>query len=368
MLNEWKHPKSGETRLYVAQKYIQPVATKFELNPKDIKAWFAQPQGNDLPNLKVVVKGEDPIERAQLDKIRDDLMIECGLYKPVWTHLMDLANTPPSNDQTSNGNTPDNESEPVEQSEEEREVQYKRRAQEAGRLNIAGIKVKGPITVEVDHRETKLMESLLNEHPEVAVKRVQLELADYRIVDREGNELLVERKRCTTAHQKTDLESSIQVDARLFDQSERLKFIAANSDHQIIPILLLEGDVYSNAGSMIIQAIDGAISFLATAQKLSVWSTYNATHSAYTLIKLASHFLDGLYQPVSLHRGQKPAVLFEQKRYLLEALPGVSTVIAEALLKEFGTVAKVLTASESQLAGAKGIGPKTARNIYRVLH
>lgn len=366
MLNEWQHPKSHEKRLYVTRKYVKPVAEKHGLNPKDIKAWFQEPKGAELPDLHVMVQTPSPTPWPVIKQIKADILDQCGLDAPVWNHLVSMTGGP--------GKTADSEDEgagelePVDEPESQRQARRGSRIGQASKLDIASIKVKAPVTIEVDHRETELMTSLLSEHPQVTVKRVQLDLADYRVVNRDGNELLIERKRCTHNGQKTDFEASIQSDARLFDQSERLKFVAANSDHQIIPIVLLEGDVYTNAGSMLIQQIDGALSFLATVQKISVWATYSARHSAYTLLKLASHFQDGLYDQVSLHRGQKPGVLFEQKRYLLEALPGVSTVIAEALLAEFGTVAKVMAATEQQLSKVKGVGPKTSRNIYRVLH
>ena len=366
MFNEWQHPKSGEKRLYVARKYVKPIAEKHGITPKDIKAWFAEPKGAELPELHVMVQTPSPTPWSTIKTIKADILSGCGLDAPVWDHLVSL--TGDTGKPAAANETAMEEQEPLDEPEPKRQATRGKRIGEASKLDLASIKVKAPVTIEVDHRETELMTSLLSEHPQITIKRVQLDLADYRIVDREGNELLIERKRCTNNGQKTDFEASIQSDARLFDQSERLKFVAANSDHQIIPIIILEGDVYTNAGSMLIQQIAGALSFLATVQKISVWSTYSARHSAYTLLKLASHFQDGLYDQVSLHRGQKPAVLFEQKRYLLEALPGVSTVIAEALLAEFGSVAKVMLATEQQLSKVKGVGPKTSRNIYRVIN
>jgi Fanconi anemia group M protein len=185
---------------------------------------------------------------------------------------------------------------------------------------------------------------------------VSLDLGDIQVEDSEGNSLVIERKRCDGAHTKTDFESSV-VDGRLFDQSERLKLKAGASDHQCIPIILLEGDLYTHAKSMLCQQIDGAISFLCAIQKMSVLPCLNQNHTAYVIAKLASHFKSGLFASVSLHKA-KPKAIFEQKAYALESLPGVSSKTAEALLLAFGSVRAVMTASRTELLKVPGMGPK----------
>jgi len=365
MLNIWKHPKTQAVRLYVAPKLIKAaIAVAGEQwKPKTVKAWLQE--GGDHWSLEISVRSDDAISQESVDALKSALLEQATLTgAEVWSDLVAIAESNELPGKIKVASTP---SEPL-AGNPSGASGAAARAKESGRLDISKIKMPGNITIEVDHRETKLISELLSKHPNITVSRVALELADFRIEDREGNELLIERKRCQRTEASpdahTDFESSIIVDGRLFDQSERLKFKAANSDHQVIPIILLEGDVHSNSHSMLIQQIDGAISFLGVVQKISVLSSYGANHSAWMVAKLASHFVDGLFTPVARHKS-KPKALWNQKLYVLESLPGVSSGIAESLLERFGSVRAA--AEERDLASVKGIGPKRSREIVRVL-
>lgn len=240
------------------------------------------------------------------------------------------------------------------------------RATEALNLDVSSIKMLGPVTIQVDHREPEALAQLLADHPMITVESVSLDLGDILVEDREGNRLIIERKRCGESGTKTDFEYSIQDSGRLFDQSERLKMEVGASDKQVIPVFLLEGDVYQNSSTMLCQQIDGALSFLSVVQKVSVLPVYNQNHAACMIAKLASHFVDGLYTPVSLHKA-KPKAIFEQQTYVLESLPGVSCKMAELLLETFGSVRKVMSASKAELSAVKGLGPKKVEALLKVL-
>lgn len=366
MLRIWRHPKTQEIRLYFAKKAIQDAldAIDASLLPGDVKAWACERNGH--PEIKVTIQQDGTPDRRLKTDLRASLQAGAPFTATdTWLSVLSQAeesakrheaiSKPAINPETSARISPEQE-----------EQRHKGRHFEASRLKVEQIKMRHPITIEVDHRETKLISDLLSVHPMITVKQATLELADFRITDRAGNELLIERKRCTPESSKTDFEASIQTDSRLFDQSERLKFQVSNSDHQVIPIILLEGSVHANATSMLLQQIDGAISFLSAVQRISVLQSYNVNHSAYLIAKLSAHFIDGLYETPSFHRS-KPKALFEQKRFVIEALPGVSTQIAEALLERFGSIQALANASEGELARVKGIGAKRSREIRRVL-
>ncbi len=52
----------------------------------------------------------------------------------------------------------------------------------------------------------------------------------------------------------------------------------------------------------------------------------------------------------------------------LDEIPGVGPVMIKSLLKVFGSVKKVRQASEAELSGVPGVGPKTAEVIWKNLH
>lgn len=367
MMHLWKHPKTQAIRLYIAPKLIKPAikAVGEEWEPKAVKAWIEE-DGSHW-KIKVSVRMDGPAPAESIDALKSVLLDDAGLSgNETWDDLVKAAEDADEKQQSKHlaPETPTAKKKPS------GTPPASKRVKEAGRLDVSSIKMAGPVTIEIDHRETKLISEILDKHPKITVKRVALELADFRVEDREGNELLIERKRCEPTEAspdgRNDFESSIIGDGRLFDQSERLKFKAANSDHQVIPIVLLEGDVYEHSTKMLVQQIDGAISFLAAIQRISVMTSYSANHSAYVIAKLASHFIDGLYTPVSMHRA-KPKALWDQKRYVLESLPFISSGIAEALLGRFGSVRGVAKAEEHELASVKGMGPKRSREVIRVL-
>jgi Fanconi anemia group M protein len=54
--------------------------------------------------------------------------------------------------------------------------------------------------------------------------------------------------------------------------------------------------------------------------------------------------------------------------YILSGFPGVDTVISRAILSEFGTLDSVFQSSEKELRSVKGVGPKIAGRIKRLLN
>jgi ERCC4-type nuclease len=354
-LNHWRNPHNANLeRLYVSGPALIGLP---EIDSKDVKIWI-EPSENVMAGW--VIKSKGDVSGLGKGVMLQKRVIEFLGIDPSasWSDLVVIANASVETGKRrkarklasfANGPRPS-----------------ATRAAEAEALDVSSIKMPGPVIIQVDHREPASLINLLAEHPDITVEIVSLDLGDILIEDREGNRLIIERKRCDDASPKTDFEASIQTSGRLFDQSERLKMEVGASDKQVIPIFLLEGDVYGNATSMLCQQIDGAVSFLSAIQKVSVLPTLNANHTAYMVAKLATHFLDGLYTPVSLHKA-KPKAIFEQQVYVLEALPGVSTKAAQLLLETFGSVRKVMAASKSELLAINGLGPKKVEALLKVL-
>ena len=209
------------------------------------------------------------------------------------------------------------------------------------------------IHVKVDHREPPEMVELLRQGPMTTVEVCTLELGDYLIDDR----IVVERK--TVA----DFEASvIDSDKRLFTQSERIKHRP-----ELIPVVMIEGDVFGRRQRMSVQQITGAISFLSMIQRMSVITTLDIIHSGYMLIKLGAHGGEnGLGYEVAL-RSNKPKAILSARRFVVEGIPGVSAGLAEVLLDHFGSIAKLAAATERDLLEVPGIGPQRAKQIREVL-
>ena len=229
----------------------------------------------------------------------------------------------------------------------------------AAELDLTSISVPEPINIRIDHREPEALFTLLSGLENVTVTRDSLPLGDIEI---NGGDILIERK-CCTGEARTDFESSvINDDKRLFFQSEKLKLQC-----DCLPVVLVEGPVHEASQSMLVQAVDGALSFLITIQGMSVINTLNLNHSAYMILKLAVHAKSGLGYDLAL-RGKKPVQLSNQLAFTLEGLPGVSAKTAKALADRFGTMAGLVAASEKEILSVPGLGKKRLEGIWRVLH
>jgi len=227
-------------------------------------------------------------------------------------------------------------------------------SQEEDVATVASIKIPEMINIVIDHREPDELVNLLDVHPMITVAKGHLELGDILI----NASVLIERKQCTNADGATDFKNSIvNDDKRLFNQSERLKL-----QEDYIPIILLEGKCYQNTSGMMVQQIDGAISFLSIIQRLSVLTTYNLKHTAYMIAKLGTHHRSGLGYEIAL-RSKKPEMLLDRKAFILEGISGVSATTAKLLIEHFDSVKNVINATEKELLEIKGIGPKIVKKI-----
>ena len=184
---------------------------------------------------------------------------------------------------------------------------------------------------------------------EIDVKVRSMAVADYQVSD----EVAIERK---TAK---DFVDSI-VDKRLFKQAKEL------SEEFKHPILILEGDdLYT--GFINPNAIRGSMASIAIDFGISIIPTRNAQDTAAMIKRIAVREQTGERTPIQIRTDKKPVSLMEQQLFIIESLPNIGPVNAKNLLKHFGSVDKVLNASESQLQEVEGIGKKTAHDIRKVI-
>jgi ERCC4-type nuclease len=177
----------------------------------------------------------------------------------------------------------------------------------------------------------------------------QLEIGDYLLSDR----LVVERKT------RADFESSI-FDGRLFSQAASLV--------EAMPrvVLIVEGDAPGES-HLSRQALLGAYASLISDFGCALFFTRTPSATAEMLFSLACHeqLAKSRAQPVYAKR--KARSVSDQKRAVVESLPGVGPTLAEALLKYFDTVENVMGAPESELLQVGKIGKKKASELRKLL-
>ena len=130
--------------------------------------------------------------------------------------------------------------------------------------------------------------------------------------------------------------------------------------------MILEGDdLYG--GMVNPNAIRGSIASIAIDFGISIIPTRNAQDTAAMIKRIAVREQNGERTPIQIRTDKKPVSLMEQQLFIVESLPNIGPVNAKNLLTHFGSVSKVLNASESELQEVEGIGKKTAENIRKVV-
>ncbi len=203
----------------------------------------------------------------------------------------------------------------------------------------------------MDQREkrSKVLQHL-SAQEEVIIRLKHLSVGDYVVSDR----VAIERKTVN------DFLQSI-VDKRLFNQIQELK---EAFEH---PIFIIEGKDLYGAGRIHPNAVRGAVSFIITLHNIPVISTVDAEDTAGMIFFIAKHEQHGLDYDISLRQKKKSFTLKQQQEHIVEALPKVGPALAKALLQHFGSVAKVFSATESELMKVEKIGPKKAKEIRELI-
>jgi len=201
--------------------------------------------------------------------------------------------------------------------------------------------------VRVDKRELRsgIVDYLRNFGCEI--KEEALEIGDYLLSER----VVIERKSFG------DFASSIK-DLRLFKQAKELTKFEK-------PILLIEGFEYM--GNLSESSLLGALSSLILDYNISTIWTKNKRESANFIFLTAKReqFKNRRNEVIRVRK--KPLSLEEEQKYLVAGLPYVNSVLAERLLKKFGSPIRVFNAKKEELMEVEKIGEKKANKILEVL-
>ncbi|ASJ01683.1 DEAD/DEAH box helicase [Thermococcus gorgonarius] len=234
---------------------------------------------------------------------------------------------------------------------EKGKAEVEKPTEDAKELPIKPVFVRKPkgIVVYVDSRELRSgIPKLLKElGAEVEVRT--LDVADYVVSEEVG----IERKSAN------DFIQSI-IDGRLFDQVERLKRAYEK------PVIIIEGELYG-IRNVHPNAIRGAITAVTLDWGVPILFSSGKEETAQFIYLIAKREQEERKKEVRLRSEKKALTLAERQRLIVEGLPNVSATLAKRLLKHFGNVERVFTATEEELKEVEGIGEKKAREIRKVI-
>ncbi|MEA1895494.1 MAG: DEAD/DEAH box helicase [Euryarchaeota archaeon] len=204
----------------------------------------------------------------------------------------------------------------------------------------------------IDHREIRSGVSQIIEAAGVEVVMRTLEIGDYLLSDR----VCVERK--TTS----DFISSLISGRReLFGQ---ISDLARTFDK---PVLIIEGDDLYRQRQIHPNAVRGALTAIAIDFGVPILMSKDAEDTALMLAAIARREQQDHGREVVMHGTRSAMMLPQQQEYVVSAMPEIGPVVAKNLLKHFGTVAAVMSASREELIEVDLVGPKTADRIREVV-
>ncbi|HLH45270.1 MAG TPA: ERCC4 domain-containing protein [bacterium] len=205
------------------------------------------------------------------------------------------------------------------------------------------------IEVAADVRETNSEVAVYLSNLGVKLKLTKLNVSDYVVSD----DICVERKTVD------DFTASV-VDGRLFDQALKMRRTYRK------PILIVEGEnIYSSRLNP--ESIRGALISLAVDYGIPILWSRSANETAHLIARMAAREQREAGSRPIIRDSRKPVNDEQIKEFIVASLPGVDAVRARSLLRHFGSVLRVFTATMEELESVEGIGRKTAEKIRRIL-
>jgi len=235
-----------------------------------------------------------------------------------------------------------------EEAEEEAAGQEKQIHKAEGDSPVGEAPSLGPGSVFVDYRERDMAKRLESMGLEVTLRN--LEVGDYAI----SEQVAVERKTASDF-----VSSIIDPQRNLFRQMADL----ARTYER--PILILEGrDFYSTQMSP--ASIQGAMASVAVDYGVPIIPTEDQDDTARIIALLVRREKKEGREPKA-HGHKTARTLKEQQEYLISAIPSVGPRVAQNLLRHFGSIERVMTASEKELREVALVGPKIAERIRELV-
>lgn len=200
----------------------------------------------------------------------------------------------------------------------------------------------------IDHREmrSRVPEALVKLGAEIEVNT--LKVGDYVVSDR----VAFERKTVD------------DIFATLIERRELFSQLMDMEKSYKLPILIIEGeDMFFFSGRrMNPKAIQGFLNSIALMRIPTIY-TLNEAETAQVISMIASKEQTDKTRPFNLHGKRSRLSQSKVKEYIVSSLPGIGQVAARNLLKHFGCVENVMTASREELMKVERVGYRTAKRI-----
>lgn len=208
------------------------------------------------------------------------------------------------------------------------------------------------IEIYVDMREMRSAVVKNLEELKVSLNIKTLEVGDYVLSDR----VCVERK-------TTDdfLDTLFGADRSLFEQ------IIAMKHAYMRPLLFIEGDGLYTKRRISPNVVHGVLASIAVDYGVPVIFTANEAETASFLFSIARREQVERKRSVNPHAQKASHTLSERQEYLVSAISEVGPVISKNLLRHFGSVKGIVSASKEELMEVEKVGEKTAAKIREIM-
>jgi len=203
----------------------------------------------------------------------------------------------------------------------------------------------------VDPREIRSQVAHALEKLGMDVSLTTLEVGDYVVSDRVGIERKTAEDFLATLLDGRDLFSQISDLARAYER----------------PLLIIEGEGLYSTRQIHPNSIRGMLASITIDFKVPIIFSRNEEDTAALISIIAKREQVDAKREINLHGKKSAATLKEQQEYLVSAISDIGTVVARNLLRHFGSVERVLTASKEELMKVELVGPKTADRIKEVV-
>lgn len=215
---------------------------------------------------------------------------------------------------------------------------------------IAPQKDADKIKLIVDSRELPTAVARELARLDVQISGESLKIGDYIA----SEDVAIERK------ESMDFIQSL-IDGRLFVQLSALRSAYRR------PVLIIEGEQIIGLRAVNPASIYGALASIAIRIQVPIIWTRNAEETANVLYRIAHLEQVTSKKPLRTRSGESKGTDAEALEYILSGFPGIDTVTSRALLTEFGTLETIFSSEKENLQRVKGVGPKIAGRIKRLL-